>query len=98
MTLSLTRLGATLEAVAKRTWTDLRDGQQLGVSQGETGITDRALLQLRREHPDLLVRNMLVQKKCGRAPIGNGGLALKDYGRACFFKPNGSIMMAIIVD
>ena len=55
MALSLTRLGASLEAVAKRTWTDLRDGQQLGVSQGETGITDRALLQLRREHPGLLV-------------------------------------------
>ena len=56
MTQARTTISKTLETVARTTWTDLRDGEDLGISQGETTLTDRALLTLAREHPRLIVR------------------------------------------
>jgi hypothetical protein len=55
MALDLAMLSLTLAAIARSTWTDLRDGRMFGVSQSETSITDRSLLALRREHSELLV-------------------------------------------
>jgi hypothetical protein len=56
MTEEWTTISKTLESIARTTWTDLRDGETLGISQGETTLTDRALLTLVREHPSLTVR------------------------------------------
>ena len=48
-------LRQTLENLARATWTDIDAGRQLSVPMGETGITDRNMLALRREHPSLVV-------------------------------------------
>src|SRR4051794_6842239 len=49
-------LHSTLEATARRTWHDLGDSHLLGMTMGETGITDRNLLDLLRRHPRLILR------------------------------------------
>jgi hypothetical protein len=48
-------LRQTLENLARTTWTDIEAGRQLSVPMGETGITDRNMLALRRQHPSLVV-------------------------------------------
>lgn len=63
MSLNLVSLKQTLDRVARFTWTDIRDGQQLGISQGETSITDRSLLAIKREHPTLLMRKHPVHEE-----------------------------------
>jgi hypothetical protein len=48
-------LRQTLESLALATWADIDHGRQLGVPMGETGITHRNMLALKREHPSLVV-------------------------------------------
>jgi hypothetical protein len=48
-------LKATLDELARVTWTDIADGRRLGIGMGEVGITDHNMLTLRREHPSLIV-------------------------------------------
>ena len=59
----IVRLRPTLEKLARTTWPDIADGRQLGVGMGETGITDRNMLALRREHPSLLVHKHAVNEE-----------------------------------
>lgn len=63
MASNIVRLRPTLEKLARTTWTDIADGRRLGVPMGETGITDRNMLALRREHPSLLVRKHAVNEE-----------------------------------
>jgi hypothetical protein len=49
------RLKATLNELARTTWTDISDGRRLSIGIGEVSITDRNMLTLRREHPSLIV-------------------------------------------
>lgn len=51
----VSHLKATLDELARATWTDIADGRRLGIGMGEVGITDRNMLALRREHPSLIV-------------------------------------------
>ena len=48
-------LRPTLENLARTTWMKIADGRRLGVPMGETGITDHNMLDLRLEHPSLLI-------------------------------------------
>lgn len=50
--MNLFDLRDSMEALAWATWLDYRDGFRYGLIPGEESITDRNLLELRREHPD----------------------------------------------
>jgi hypothetical protein len=53
--LNFQALAATLDTIARDTWVLLADGRKLGLSMGETTITDINLLNIRREHPELVI-------------------------------------------
>jgi hypothetical protein len=55
MTLDVATIRASLDILARTTWSDLSDGWRLSIGMGETSITDRNLLALRRQHPTLLM-------------------------------------------
>lgn len=63
MVSDMSGLRATLDNLARTTWTDIEDGRQLGVGMGEVSITDRNMLTLRREHPSLLVYKHLAYEE-----------------------------------
>jgi hypothetical protein len=52
-----------LEKLARETWTDIADGRRWGVGMGEVGITDRNMLALRREHPEILIHKYAVNEE-----------------------------------
>jgi hypothetical protein len=61
--IDFTGLRLTLEDLARSTWTDIADGRRLSVGMGETGVTDRNMLALRRRHPSLIVHKHSAQEE-----------------------------------
>ncbi len=55
MATDITGMRPTLENLARKTWTDIENGRQLGVPIGEVGITDHNMLALRQELPSLVI-------------------------------------------